>query len=96
MNQMRKYFGNGGQQNGGSNLPGPFGNAFNLIQKFQQFMQNPVGAMLGSGINIPDNIQGNPEAITNYLRSSGMMSDDQFNQASQFANMAQSLFGRKS
>lgn len=94
MNTMRNYFG-GGQNNGGPGLPGPFGNAMNVISKFKEFMQNPIRAMLGSGINIPQNIQNNPEAITNYLRNSGQMSDDQFNQVSQLAGWAQNLFGRK-
>ena len=97
MNQIRSFFG-GGQASGGGgfNLPGPLSNAMNIIQKFQQFMQNPMSAFFGSGLNIPQNLQNNPEAITNYLRSSGQMTDDQYNQAVQFANMAQSLFGKKS
>lgn len=61
MNPMRNYFGGGGQNNGGPGLPGPFGNVMNVFNKFKEFMQNPVGAMLGSGINIPQNIQNNPE-----------------------------------
>ena len=95
MNPMRNYFGGGGQNNGGPGLPGPFGNAMNVFNKFKEFMQNPVGAMLGSGINIPQNIQNNPEAITNYLRASGQMSDNQYNQVSQLASWAQNLFGKK-
>ena len=99
MNQMHNFFGGGGnprQGGGGFNLPGPLGNAMNIIRQFKQFMQNPMSAFTGAGINIPDNIQGNPEAITNYLRNSGVMTEDQFEQATQFANMAQGLFGRKS
>lgn len=94
MNPMRNYFG-GGQNNGGPGLPGPFGNVMNIIGKFREFMQNPLGAMFNSGLNIPQNIQNNPEAITNYLRSSGQMSDNQFNQVSQLASWAQNLFGKK-
>ena len=81
--------------NGGPGLPGPFGNIMNVISKFKEFMQNPIGVMFGSGLNIPQNIQNNPEAITNYLRSSGQMSENQFNQVSQLANWAQNLFGKK-
>ena len=98
MNRMRNYFGGGQGAPGnpmGGGLPGPFGNMMGLINKFKEFMQNPIGAMMGSGINIPQNIQGNPEAITNYLRSSGQMSDEQFNQLSQMANMAQGFMGKK-
>lgn len=77
-------------------MPGPLGNAMNVIRQFRQFMQNPAKAFLGAGLNIPDNIQGNPEAITNYLRNSGQMSDDQYNQVAEMASMAQDLFGKRS
>lgn len=77
------------------NLPGPlarFGNAMNLINTFTQFMQNPMRAMLGSGINLPNNVSAdNPNAILNYLRSSGTMNEDQFNQCNQMASAAQNL-----
>ena len=96
MNRMRNFFGGGNPGNQGSSLPGPFGNIANALGKFKEFMTNPIGAMMGSGINIPQNIQGNPEAITNYLRSSGVMSDDQYNQVSQMAKMAQSFLCKKS
>lgn len=76
---MRNLFG------GGPLLPGPLGNIANLFQKFNQFRQNPIGSLLGMGINIPQNISNNPEAIVNYLRNSGQMSEDQFNQFSQLA-----------
>ena len=100
MNQIRNFFGMGNPQRGmgspgGFNMPGPFGNAMKLISQFRQFMQNPMSAFTSAGMNIPSNIQNNPEAITNYLRSSGQMTDDQYNQAAEFANMAQSLFGKK-
>lgn len=94
MNQMRNYF--GGQPNGGMpNFPGPFGNIANIFNTFKQFMQNPMSFFMSSGLNIPQNIQNNPEAITNYLRSSGKMTEEQFNQASQAAQWAQNLFGKK-
>ena len=85
MNRMLNFFGgNRGQGNGGPS---------NIFAQFQQFMQNPIGAIMNSGINVPQNMQNNPEAIVNYLRSSGQMTDDQFNQVSQMANMAQGMFG---
>jgi hypothetical protein len=52
-----------------------------------QFVQNPAGAIMGMGYNVPQNVQsGGPEAIVNYLRSSGQMSEQQFNQFYQLAN----------
>lgn len=92
---MRNFFpggGNGGNV-GNNGFGGGFGNMMNMIGQFRQFMQNPVGNLMNSGMNIPQNIQNNPEAIVNYLRSSGQMSDDQFNQVSNMAQMVQGMFG---
>ena len=89
---MRNLF--GGYQ-GGFNLPGPLGGIANLIQKFNQFRQNPLSALMSTGIQFPDNIQGNPEAMVNYLRNSGQMSEDQFNQYSQLAGQFQNFIGKR-
>lgn len=94
MNKMLNFFGNGGNV-GGGNAGGPFGNFMGVFNKFQQFMNNPIGAFMNSGLNIPQNIQNNPEAITNYLRSSGRMTDDQYNQCAQMAQWAQNMFGNR-
>lgn len=69
-----------------STLPGPLGNIMNLMQMFSQFSQNPICAIMGMGHNVPSNIQGNMEATVNYLRNSGQMTEQQFNQFSQLAN----------
>lgn len=77
------------------NLGAIFQNAGKLISLFKQFMQNPIGAFVSNGINIPPSVQGNPEGILNYLRNSGRMSDEEYNQSAQAAQMAQNLFGKK-
>ena len=97
MNSMSSGMGNIGGMGGG--LPGPFGNianAANLASMFSQFVQNPIGAIMGMGHNVPQNVQnGGPEAVVNYLRSSGKLSDQEFNQYYQLANspFAQQLLG---
>lgn len=83
---MRNLFGGGNAGNGGGGL-------FNMLGRFREFMQNPMAAMMNSGLNVPQNIQNNPEGIINYLRSSGQMNEQQFQQANQFAQMAQSFIG---
>lgn len=93
MSMMRNLF--GGQSNQ-PNMFGPFGNFLGMIQKFNQFRQDPIGAIMGVGVNIPQSVGKNPEAIVNYLRSSGQMTDDQFNQYSQMAQQFQSIFPKKS
>lgn len=95
MNPMRRFFGGGNSGMGSqmNNGGGRFGNIANALKLLPQFMNDPIGAMLGTGINIPQNIRGNPEAITNYLRSSGQMTDEQYDQVSPLASMAQAFFG---
>lgn len=88
MSMMRNLFGGGG-------LSGPFANISALFQKFNQFRQNPLGALISTNVNLPQGINNDPESIVNYLRSSGQMSEDQFNQFSQMANQFQSFLPKK-
>lgn len=70
-------------------------NAFNVMQIYQQFMQNPM-AMLSKRYNIPQNLN-NPNDIIQYLLNSGQVSQTQVNQAMQMRNnpQIQQLFGNK-
>lgn len=58
----------------------------NLTAMFQQFMGNPMQMMQRSGLNIPQNIANDPNAIIQHLLSSGRMSQQQYNQLQQMAN----------
>lgn len=58
----------------------------NLTAMFQQFMGNPAQMMQRSGLNIPQNIANDPNAIIQHLLSSGRMSQQQYNQLQQMAN----------
>jgi len=89
MNQMRNFFGNDNIGNMGSGNFGPLGNMMNLMQMFNQFKNNPIGALMSIGCNVPQRYQNDPEAMVNYLRSSGQMNDQQFNQFSNFAQQFQ-------
>lgn len=102
MNQMRNFFngaasmmnamgamGNAAGMSNANGLGGLFGNMSNLMNMFNQFKNNLIGALMSMGYNIPQNIQGNPEAIVNYLKNSGQMSEQQFNQLSNFAHQFQ-------
>ena len=72
-----------------NNMMNAFGNMASLMQKFNQFRQNPVGAIMQMGFNVPPHLQNNPQGTVNYLRNSGQMSEEQFNQLSQMAQMFQ-------
>lgn len=86
---MRNFFGGG---NAGMNNTGPFGNMMNLMQMFNDFKNNPFGALMSMGCNVPQRFQNDPEAMVNYLRSTGQMNDQQFNQFSNFARQFQNGF----
>lgn len=58
----------------------------NIIAMFQQFMGNPAQMMQRGGLNIPQNIANDPNAIIQHLLSSGRMSQQQYNQLQQMAN----------
>ncbi len=95
MSIMHNLF--GGNQSANPNpMPGPFGNFMQMLQRFNQFRKNPLGAIMGLGINVPQNVGNNPEAIVNYLRSSGQMSDQQFDQFSQMAEQFQNFMPKNS
>jgi len=89
MNSMRNFFG------GNTGGMGPFGNITALFQKLSQFMTNPLGALLGINLNIPQNLNGNYEGMVNHLRNSGQMSNEQFEQIKPVAMMLQNLLGKK-
>ena len=78
---------------GGQN---PMQKMMGMLSMFPKFMQNPVGAMMSCGMNVPQNIQGNPQAMINYFLNSGQMTQEQYNTVAPFANMAQNFFGKKS
>lgn len=56
--------------NTGSNMPGPFGNAMNMVNRFKEFKAN---------------FQGDPREQVQNLLNSGQMSQEQFNQLSNMA-----------
>ena len=93
MNSMRSMFGGGGGFFGGNN---PFSNIMDLVRKFRQFSSNPFGELMGinPNLNIPQNISNNPQAMVQYLRNSGKMTPDEFDQCSQLAIMFNNTIGR--
>ena len=76
-------------------MPNP-SNMMQMLRMLPKFMQNPIGAMMECGMNVPENLQGNSQAMTNFLLNSGQMTQEQYNTVAPLANMAQSFFGRKS
>ena len=44
---MRNFFGNNGNGGGGMNVPGPLGNAMNVMGQFKEFRATPMNAFMG-------------------------------------------------
>lgn len=53
----------------------------NIYGLLQNFMSNPMQFM--TGLNIPNNLMGNPNAIIEQMMSSGRINQAQYNQAMQ-------------
>ena len=98
MNQMHSFFDGCGPSRGGPQ-GGPGGMMVRVMQAVRlipQFMRDPIGAMMSCGLNIPRNVQGNPEGMVNYLMNSGQMTQEQHDVAEQCAQLAQQFIGKKS
>lgn len=74
-------------------------NPMQLMSQIQQFRNNPAQIM--SRLNIPQNLQNNPQGAIQHLMNNGAMSQQQFNQlqsmAQRLRNMPQfsQMFGAK-
>ena len=61
------------------------------MNQFRMFRQNPMQYLMQRGMNIPQNIQNDPNAIVQYLLNSGQITQQQYNQAAQMARQFQNM-----
>jgi len=61
----------------------------NILQGFQNFMQNPMQYM--SGMNIPKKYANDPNGIIQYLMDTGKISQEQYSQAKRMADQIQAM-----
>lgn len=79
----------------------PFGSMQGLMSQFGNFRKNPMQMFTQKKMNIPQNIQGNPQQIIQYMMNSGQVSQEQFNAAKKMAEqvqnnpMFQQMLGRR-
>lgn len=66
----------------------------NMMQMFQAFMQNPAQMLAQKGINVPQNMMNDPNAILQHLMNTGQMTQGQYNNAMQQAQQMRGMFGR--
>lgn len=65
-------------------------NMGNIMQMLTQFKQNPMAMLQQAGLNVPNNIN-DPQAMIEHLMKSGQITQQQYDQARQMAQM----FGMK-
>ena len=58
----------------------------NMMAMFREFMKDPIGNLSKSGINIPNNIRNDPNAIVQYMLSNRNMTQQQYNFLQPIAN----------
>lgn len=59
------------------------------VLQFKQFMNNPQAMLQKMGV--PQDIQGNPQAIIQHLMNTGRLSQDQYTQLQSQAKQFQSM-----
>lgn len=60
-----------------------------FAQQFSGFMKNPVQMMMQNKVNIPQNMQNDPNQIIQHMMNTGMISQEQYNKANQIAQQMQ-------
>ena len=55
------------------------GGGNNLLTQLNQLRSNPVQFLMNRRLNIPDNLNGNPQGIVQHLLNTGQMSQETYN-----------------
>lgn len=64
-------------------------NIMGMLGQFQGFMQNPLAFLMQRNINVPQNKANDPNAIIQQMMDSGMVNQNQYNQAQQLYRQMQ-------
>lgn len=70
-------------------MPDPFGSFGGMMGQFKNFLQNPMQMISQRVPNMPQNIQGDPDAMIQYMMDNGIINQDMYNMANQMAKKAQ-------
>lgn len=62
----------------------PINNISDMMSQMNALRANPVQFLAQRRLNLPQNFQGGPREIVQYLLDSGQMSQDQFNRLQNF------------
>ena len=67
----------------------PFGSMQGMINKFRQFMGNPMQFMMQNKLNVPQEMLNNPNEAIQYLMNNGQLSQEQYTWAKNTAEQIQ-------
>ena len=62
----------------------PINNVSDMMSQMNELRANPIQFLAKRRLNLPQNFQGGPREIVQYLLNSGQMSQDQFNRLQNF------------
>lgn len=65
----------------GQGMQDPFGSMQGMMNKFQEFRQNPMGFMAQNRLNVPQQYANDINGTIQYLMNSGQLSQEQYNWA---------------
>lgn len=72
----------------------PMNNMMQLLREIQNYMQNPAQMLAQRGINIPQQMANDPDAIIRHLMNTRQMNQAQYNEGQQMAKQFCGMFGR--
>ena len=67
----------------------PFKSMQGLTGQLQQFMSNPLGALVSKNMGIPQQYMNNADEVIQYLMNTGKISQAQYNELNQKAKQIQ-------
>jgi hypothetical protein len=59
----------------------------NPMNRFSEFMKNPIDALSQSNLNVPPEYQNNPKGAVDYLVQTGRIPQAQYNKVMRMAQM---------
>ena len=70
-------------------MPDPFGSFGGMMGKYMEFLRNP-GQLISRYLpGMPQNIQGNPDEMIQYMLDNGFANQEMYNMANQISAKAQ-------
>lgn len=70
-------------------MPDPFGSFGGMMGKFRSFLQNPMQLITQRIPNMPQGIQGDPDAMIQFMLDNGYANQEMYNMANKIGQQVQ-------